>query len=156
MQALSPLCPSCEGKAEGHGALRGGCGVEEGSPTGRADDTLWRYFINTAINIYREATPSILLAVLSPLPTCDAHPLHPTASPCICAHAWAASSQNGGREQQLHPHCAQQMAWGAAVLPHHAATSFPDCSRLRVAGHNIFLFSFPCSPAYFTICCTDF
>lgn len=81
MQALSPLCPSCEGKAEGHGALRGGCGVEEGSPTGRADDALWRYFINTAINIYREATPSILLAVLChpyppamPIPYTRQHP----------------------------------------------------------------------------------
>lgn len=85
-----------KGIAEGHRALRGGCGVEEGSPTGRADDALLGYFINAAINIHREVIPSILLGVLChPQPTPNAHPLHPKASPRICTPKLGC----GGREQ---------------------------------------------------------
>lgn len=94
-----------KGIAEGHRALRGGCGVEEGSPTGRADDALLGYFINAAINTHGEVIPSILLGVLChPQPTPNAHPLHPKASPGICTGLW----------------------WQRAALPHSYTLTVPS------------------------------
>ena len=158
MQALSPLCPSMQARGQQRDA--GLCEVAVGWR--KADDALLRYFINTAINIYREAIrPSCWLCSVTldppsmPIPYTRWHPLVTACARAASSPKWAVVAESSPA-QQLHPFCAQQMAQGAAVLPHHGASSFPDCSRLRVAGHNIFLFSFPCSPAYFTICCTDF
>lgn len=92
----------------------------------------------------------------------------------VSACAWAASSPKMGfwelRSDDPHgytpilyskgpgsairlPHCKHGLAApGEQPLPSRRC----DCSQLRVAGHNIFLFSFTCSPAYFTICCIAF